>query len=485
MTSGPRPPTPDPYGTAPYRAVVVNDLVLDAEGQKMSKHRGNVVDPWEVIAEHGADAVRVFLVGSSQVWLPRRFDRQGIRDVAGRFLLTLKNTYSGIFAQYANFGWAPTRLDPPAARRPAIDRWVLSRLAAVEAHVDALLERYEATQALTEIIKFVDADVSNWYVRLSRNLGRFYEVDGEDNRAAFATLHEVLVVACRLLAPFAPFVSDWMHRELTGGSVHLAPFVRAARPPDPELERAMDGVRRLATLGRAAREEAGGPARKVRQPLARVVCVVPFQPPPAMAELVPLLAAELNVKRVEFASSADRLVTLEAKPNHRALGRRFGKLTPLAAEAVRALSSDALRALERGDPVAISVGGESHSLSLDDVTILRRASGDLVVREDDGYFAAVDPALTPALRREGAARELVRAVNDLRKRAGFAVSDRVVLAVDGDAEVLAAVREHERWVAGEVLALRLIVGEVAGTYQATDAFTLDGWSARVAISRIA
>ncbi len=221
---------------APFRSVVVNDLVLDETGAKMSKHVGNVVDPNTVIPRHGADAVRLFLVASSQVWVPRRFDEEAIREVAGRFLLTLRNIYGGIFAQYANFGWAPSAQDPAVAARPTVDRWILSRLASVESEVDALMARYEATLAARAVMDFVTDDVSNWYVRLNR--ARFYDVDTADSRAAFATLHEVLTVACRLLAPFAPFLTDWMHRELTGDSVHVAPYVRAAAPAVDHCARA-------------------------------------------------------------------------------------------------------------------------------------------------------------------------------------------------------------------------------------------------------
>ena len=239
-------------------------------------------------------------------------------------------------------------------------------------------------------MEFVDDDVSKWYVRRSRE--RFYgRARAADSRAAFATLHEVLVASCRLLAPFAPFVTDWMHRELTGESVHVAPYVRPEPfAPRPDLEEAMREIRTLATLGRAAREAAGV---NVRQPLARMVCVLPRHDGAVAAlvrELVPLLAAELNVKAVEFASSADALVSLEAKPNFRALGQRWGKETPKAAAAVAALSSDTLRAFERGEPVVIGVDGTDHQLTADEVTIHRRASGPLVVQEDGARFAAID-----------------------------------------------------------------------------------------------
>jgi isoleucyl-tRNA synthetase len=476
--------------TAPYRSVVVNDLVLDAQGKKMSKSLGNVVDPWTVLERHGADAVRLFLVASSKVWVPRRFDESAIRELAGRFLRTLKNVYSGMFAQYANFGWAPSEQDPPPAARPVLDRWILSRLAAVEEVVDAYFTTFDATAAAQAIIQFVDDDVANWYVRLCRP--RFYDVETEDNRAAFATLHEVLAVTCRLLAPICPFLTDWMHRELTGDSVHLAPFtrgragartgaLRAGGGRDEELETTMAAIRTLARLGRAAREEAG---IKVRQPLSRLVCVAPDVDETALRELTPLLAAELNVKRVEFASSGDALVTLEAKPNFRSLGKKFGSRTPLAAQAVGAFTSDELRAFLLGEALAVAVDGVSHLLALDDLTIIRRATGALVVQEEGGFVAAVDPLLTRDLKAEGLARELVSRVQRMRKEAGLAVSDRIVLAIAGGPEVREVLDRHGPWIAAEVLAAELVaVDELPGNYDATQTADLDGVTAYVAITK--
>ena len=474
--------------TAPYRAVVVNDLVQDAEGQKMSKSRGNVVDPSTVIPRHGADAVRLFLTTSSQVWMPRRFDEAGIRDTAGRFLMTFKNVYTGIFAEYANFGWSPSAADPVPTGRPLLDRWVLSRLATVEKEADDLLGRYEATNAAKTVMTFFDEDVSKWYVRQSR--ARFYEVDGDDNRAAFATLHEILAVTSRLLAPFAPFITDWVHRELTGTSVHLAPFTRQqSGAVDVDLERAMSHIRTLSTLGRAAREEAGV---KVRQPLSRLVCVVPRSGVQArgaggseklLSQLSPLLAAELNVKAVEFISSADDLVTLEAKPNFRSLGKKFGNRTPLASKAVAALGSDALREFEAGKPLYVSVENESRELSAEDLTVVRRASGDLTVKEEAGYFAALDPTVTRELRLEGLARELVSRIQRLRKDSGFAVSDRIRLEITADPEVEEAATAFSKWIADEVLAVEVKVGGKNESNYATHALDLEGLSATVAMER--
>jgi isoleucyl-tRNA synthetase len=467
----------------PYRAVVVNDLLLDADAQKMSKSRGNIVDPWLVIERHGVDAVRLFFVAASNVWIPRRFDERVIREQAGRFLLTFKNIYSGIFAQYANFGWTPSELDPPVDRRPPLDRWVLGRLSAVERTVDESLMHYQATDAARAIIEFVDDDLANWYVRLSRS--RFYEVDSEDNRAAFATLYDILVSVCRLLAPIAPFVSDWIHRQLVGTSVHLAPFI-ADKPTvavaDAGLQAAMAAVRTLARLGRAAREKAG---IKVRQPLSRLVCVAPHLNDADLEPLVPLLKAELNVKQVDFASSADALVTLEAKPNFRSLGKKFGKKTPLAAEAIKAFTSEQLRLFLTGETLVVTVDGESHALDLDDITIVRRASGALIIEEDGGFFAAIDPTISLQLKREGLAREVVSRVQRMRKEAGLAVSDRIVLTVSGAEEIRAVIDTHGEWIASEVLATELVFrDELTGRYDATQELDLDGVVARVAFTRI-
>ena len=470
---------------APYRAVMVNGTVQDAEGKKMSKSRGNVVDPVGVIERHGVDAVRLFLVSSSKAWEPRAFDEGALKQQAGRFLRTLKNIYSGMFANYANFGWSPSDTDPALAERPVMDRWVMSRLATVERLADDAMLAYDASAAARTVMEFVDDDLANWYVRRSR--ARFWATNNvftDDNRSAFATLHEVLVVVCRLLAPFAPFVTDQLHRELTGDSVHVAPYVRAtAAPSEPALETLMASVRTLATLGRAAREEAG---INVRQPLARMVCVSPHVSAEALQPLLHVLREELNIKHIEIATSGDALVTLQAKPNFRALGKKFGKKTPLAAEAVARFSSEHLRTFEHGSELLVTVDGETHGLDADDLTIVRRASGDLVVEEEHGFFAAIDPIITPILKREGLARELISRVQRMRKDAGLAVSDRIRLSIAGDVDVLDAAREHGEWIADEVLATRVDVGNEGAASEYTLArlaVDLDGIHADLALTK--
>jgi isoleucyl-tRNA synthetase len=255
------------FDSTAYRHVVVNELVLDADGQKMSKSKGNVVDPWKAIAQFGADTIRLYLLGSSQVWLPKRFDLRAIPDVAGKFFNALKNSYV-FFAGYAA-DWQPGSAPPPG-ERPLVDRWLLSRLDGVTQAVTTAWAEYDVTGGVRAILDFVVDDVSQWYVRLNRP--RFWAPDSVADPAALATLYETLSTVSRLLAPAAPFVSDWLYRALTGTSVHLERFPVPRDQHRPELEDAMDAVRRLASLARSAREEGN---IRVRQPLKRMQVAVP------------------------------------------------------------------------------------------------------------------------------------------------------------------------------------------------------------------
>jgi isoleucyl-tRNA synthetase len=275
-----------------------------------------------------------------------------------------------------------------------------------------------------------------------------------------------------------------MHRELMGGeSVHLAPFTRSEpHPRDPALEAAMTAVRTLVKLGRAAREEQ---KIKVRQPLLRAMCVAPFVDPALLEQLVPLLSAELNVKQVEFAKSGDALVTLKAKPNFRSLGKKFGKGTPLAAAAIAEFTSEELRAFEEGKPLAVTVDGDTHMLSPEDLEIQKSASGELLVQEAAGFVTAIDPTVTEDLRLEGLARELISRVQRMRKEAGLAVSDRIRLAIGGDPDVSRAVSKHRDWIASEVLATDLLDDPgILLDSLAAQAADLDGVAARIALTRM-
>ena len=436
-----------------YRNVIVGELVLDAQGQKMSKSRGNIVNPWQVIERHGADAVRLYLLTQSQVWLPKRFDTEDVGK--GGFLNTLRNTYQ-FFQMFAG-DWTPQAPVPTPAERPLVDRWLLARLDQTVAAVRTAWNDYDVTTGVRAIIEFVVEDLSTWYVRLNRS--RFWAPDRAADEAAVATLHEALVTTARVLAPAAPFIADWLHRSLLGTSVHLERFPQDQGRREPELLAAMAAVRRLASLARAARESR---SLRVRQPVARMQLAVPAAVRgPLLADLLDILVAEVNVKSYQVVESDDELVTLHGKANFRSLGRRYGKATPQAAAAVASLAPHELHALERGEAVR---SGEWEFLP-EDVTVTRDVASEWIVQADGPYVVALDPSLTPDLEQEGLAREVVNRVQRLRKEAGYEYTTRIELSVSGAPEVIAAVEAFEGYVAGETLARRM---QMVGTLEDAD-----------------
>lgn len=459
------------FDSPAYKNVVVNELVLDADGQKMSKTRGNVADPWAAIRDFGADTVRLYLLASSQVWAPRRFDPKGLTEQAG-FLNTLKQTYR-FFSLYAG-DWSVGQ--GASAPRSTLDRWILARLDALVEDVTAAWEGYQVTEGVRAIVDFTVTDLSNWYVRLSR--ARFWAPDHEADPAAVATLHECLSTVARLLAPAAPFASDWLHRALTGRSVHLSRFPAAGGRRDPALEGAMDAVRRLTSLGRAARETKN---IRVRQPLAEMQVAVPVQVRgPVFDELMGLLQDEVNVRRVSPVASDAELVRLKAKPNFRALGKRFGKRTQEAAAAVAALGVSELRRLEAGQAVPLDGLGD---VTVEEVQVEREVTSDWLVESDGPYVVALDPAISDELRAEGLAREVVSRVQRMRKEAGYEYTTRIQLWVAGDPVLERAVEAHAAFIQEETLARDLTVGGRASAPDLEQQVELDGVGAAVAIQR--
>jgi isoleucyl-tRNA synthetase len=326
---------------------------------------------------------------------------------------------------------------------------------------------------------FVVADLSNWYVRLNR--ARFWAPDGEADPAAAATLHEALVTVARLLAPAAPFASDWMHRGLTGTSVHLARFPTVRKQRDPALETAMDAVRTLASLARAARDEAG---IRVRQPLRGIQVAVPAAVRDALLpELLELLRAEVNVKHVEVVGSDAELVRLRPRANYRALGKKHGKRTPDVAGAVETLSQEQLRALEARQPVTIDLDGNPVTFEPDDLVIEREVTSDWLVQSSGPFVVALDPHLDEGLRREGFAREVVSRIQRMRREAGYEYTTRIHLWIDGDRPALDAVRAHADTIRHETLALRLEIGRRAPRPDAQQQVEIDGLAVVVGVRR--
>jgi len=459
-----------------YRNVIVNGLVLDADGRKMSKRIGNVVDPWQAIQQFGADTLRLYLLASSQVGLPKRFDAAAISETAGGSLNRLRHTY-GFFALYAE-DWTPANA-PARDERPLVDRWLLDRVDRLVRDVRAAWEGYDVTAGVRALLEFCDQDLSNWYVRVNR--GRFWAPDARAEPAALATLYESLVAVTRLLAPAAPFVTDAIHRRLTGASVHLAAMPALSdEERDADLPGAMDAVRRLATLARAARDEAG---LRVRQPLARMQVSVPAAVRGArFDELLTILVTEVNVR--EVAPVADTaLVRLRGKPNFRALGRVYGKETPRAAAVAGELGAEDLRALEEGREVSVSAGGAAFRFRPEDVVVERDVVTDWLVQSDGPYVVALDPTVTDDLRQEGLAREVVNRVQRFRKEAGYEYTTRVSLSVSGDPEVEAAAAAHQAFIAGETLARRIEIGVALPEADLRETTEIDGRSVVIALRR--
>jgi isoleucyl-tRNA synthetase len=467
-----------------YRNCVCLGLILDSDGQKMSKSRGNVVEPWDVISAHGADAFRWYYLTAQQPWSGYRFSVETVGESARQFLLTLWNTYS-FWVLYANAeGLEPEDFDGKPGTSEDLDRWILSRLQSTIATVIERMDDFDCTAAGEAIAAFVE-DLSNWYVRLSRR--RFWEGD----RAAFATLRHCLLETVALLAPFIPFLADEIHVNLGGGeggdfaqlpdSVHLRDF--PAPDPDlsdPELEAAISAVLRTVALGRAAR---AGAKVKVRQPLRRAVIVAGGAEREAISARAELIEAELNVKQLEFVAEEGELVSYAVKPNYRTLGPRFGKLMPQVAAAVAALdAAHVARAIESGGEFGVNIDGRDHTLSADDVILALEPLEGYEVESETGHAVGLQLELDDELRREGLAREIVHAVQNARRDAGLEVTDRIELGLAGDGELLEAAREHQSYLAGEVLATAVRYdGAGAGSDPASA--TIEGRELQITLAR--
>ena len=446
------------FDRAPYENVMCLGLLTDDEGLKMSKSRGNVVVPWDVIDMHGADAFRWYFFTSKQPWDGYRFSVDAVGESVRQFLLQLWNTY-GFYVLYANVnGVAPAPVGLEESE-DELDRWALSRLSAVTQLVRERMDAYDATTAGRAIAAYVD-ELSNWYVRRSRR--RFWDGDP----AAFGVLRHCLVNVCRLLAPFTPFLADEIYSNLDGSepSVHLTDFPEAG-PRDEDLEFAMGVARETVQLGLAARGQA---KVKVRQPLRAAVVVAAGAERDAIDRLASVVRDELNVKELRYVSEAEELGSYEIKPNYRALGPRFGKQMPQVAAAVGALDPGHVTSvLREGGRVGISIDGHDHELGSDDLQLAMQPLEGYQLERDGSHAVALELELDDALRQEGLAREIVHAVQGARKTAGLEVEDRIELTLDGDAELLGAARAHEPYLARETLAVSIAYGLDGLDVQAT------------------
>ena len=455
-----------------FKNVICLGLILDGEGQKMSKSRGNVVSPWDVIDQHGADAMRWYLYTASPPGQERRFSADLVAEVIRNFTLTLWNTYS-FFVTYANLdGWTPD-LSEPVEYSP-LDQWLRSALHTLVRDVSVALENYDVLGATRPIEAFV-GELSNWYLRRSRR--RFWKSESDgDKKAAYATLYEALVTLSKLLAPTMPFIADEMYQNLVRGVEEGAPIsVHLAKWPeydesliDEQLNQSMDLVVKLASLGHAARNKAN---MKVRQPLAEAqFSVGNADEREVVKAYADLLEDELNVKHVRPLETAGQAVSYALNPLPKQLGQKYGRLFPEIRKVLVSMEpDDAARNLLAGESVSIEVNGEKYEILPEEVEVRASAKEGLVVASDGAYLAALVTDLTPELVQEGLAREFVRRVQDLRKQADLDISDRIRLYYQASKGLEEAIQSFTDYITGETLTVELVDAKVPEGLQSTSA----------------
>ncbi|HQF81805.1 MAG TPA: DUF5915 domain-containing protein, partial [Candidatus Syntrophosphaera thermopropionivorans] len=433
-------------GVSSYKSCLVNEMILDKNGQKMSKSKGNAVDPIELMQEYGADAIRWYLLEVSPPWVPTRFDVDGVREIVGKFIGTLKNTYS-FFATYANIdGYDASSYSLDWQRIAELDRWIISRLHSLINKVREWMEEYELTRAVRAIQDFVIDELSNWYVRRSRR--RFWAAGmTSDKIDAYNTLYQVLVTVAQLVAPFAPYLSEELFINLTGKeSVHLTDYPLSHQEViDLELENRMQVVIDLVSLGRAARNAC---QIKIRQPLEKMY--LPAKYKDIVESMRELILEEVNIHNLVYVSEEDDFVQYEVKPQFKIMGPKYGKQMKAITEALSKLKGQEVLS-------AFNSSGVYHLTDLgidlvpEDVVVQIIPREGFVFESMNDKFVALDTTLTPDLLQEGYARELVNKIQFTRKEQDFDILDRIVVEWYGDDDIQAAIDKYNDYIKKETL----------------------------------
>ncbi len=450
-----------------FKNVVVNGLVLAEDGEKMSKSKGNAVDPFSVIEAHGADVVRWYMMANNPPWENTKFSERGIQETLRKFFSTLQNVYS-FFSTYANIDGFSYEGEPvPLQERPELDRWIISRLNTTVREVDGALAEYNPTKAARSVERLLD-ELSNWHVRRSRR--RFWKArsgnDGAgaedlDKTAAYQTVYECLIALAKMMAPIAPFFSEWLYKNLNDAtgreeatSVHLADFPAAdASSIDEDLERRMALARTISSIVLALRNES---KINVRQPLSRIMVVTgPSVDRGDVERVRDVILDEVNVREIEYVSGSTDLVQRSARPDFRRLGKRLGKNMKAVNEAVRAMTGDELARFEEEGSWTFPIDGASVTLSREDVEITSEGVEGWLVRQENGVTVAIDTGLDDHLIAEGLARESVNRIQNLRKSGGFDVADRIRIQYTATPFLAEALERHASWIRNETLALEL------------------------------
>ena len=454
------------FDSVAFKNVISSGLVLDAKGNKMSKHVGNVTDPFEMIGKYGADPVRFYMMTNSEPWDNLKFDPSGVDEVRRKFFGTLYNTYS-FFSLYANVdGFNYAEADVPMDERPEIDRWILSVLHSLINNVDRELQNYDPTRAGRLIESFVNDDLSNWYVRLNRK--RFWGKEmSKDKLSAYQTLYTCLETVAKLLAPFAPFYADRLYLDLTTAtgrdtvcSVHLAKFPVADNSLiDKDLEERMGLAQKITSMVLALRRKVN---IKVRQPLQAVMIPATSEEQKAHIEAVKeLVKSEVNVKELKFVEGSDVLVK-KVKCNFRTMGKKFGKLMKGIAAAMGNLGQDEIARLESEGSIKLTVEGQEAVVEATDVEIISEDIPGWLVANEGNLTVALEVELTDELRNEGMARELINRIQNMRKDGGLEITDRIKVTVSPCDRVVAAIDGYAQYIKAQVLANDIVVADNDG-----------------------
>jgi len=438
------------FGQSPYKNVLVNNLVLDRTGLKMSKSKGNTVDPWEIIDKYGADTLRWYLLAVSPPWVPTKFDEDGVKDTYSKFFGTLNSVFS-FFTMYANVDDVdPGEFELPVAEREEVDRWVISRLNTLVREVTDLLSNYDLTKSVRAIQDFVVEEVSNWYVRRTRDRYWTSELD-TSKKAAYLTLYEVLLTVAKLMAPIAPFTAEGIFRNLTHGereSVHLELYPVADESLiEPDLEKRMATVMDVVTLGRACRNKV---QIKVRQPLPKIL--VDGNIRKIVESMRELILEEINVKDIEYIEELGDYVNYEVKPNFRVMGPKFGKDLKSIGNALRSMKpSEVVAKVKHDGKIEVEVQGKLFELKEEDLDIRIQELEGFTFEMSNDNFVILDTELTPDLLQEGLAREMVSKIQTMRKEADFEITDRIRVAFSGPDALVNAIESFKDYIKEETL----------------------------------
>ncbi|MFI5253044.1 MAG: isoleucine--tRNA ligase [Bacteroidota bacterium] len=476
-----------------YKNLIVNELILDKQGLKMSKSKGNTVNPFDVMEMYGADTTRWYLVTTSPPWRPTLFDEEGLKDVQRKFFGTLLNTYA-FFSMYANIDGFTYDMKPlPLEERPEIDRWIISAVNSLVKQFLVDMDNYDVTKAARSVSNFTIDQLSNWYVR--RNRRRFWSKGSvastsginSDKLSAYQTLHECLLAISKLMAPFAPFLAEELFRNLhkfssngSTDSVHLSMMpLPADKLIDLNLELRMDKAQRVVSLGRAIRTKAN---LKIRQPLNKILIPVKDQTDAENYKSVEsIIIEELNVKELDPEVDTS-IIKYSIKANFKVLGQKYGKMTQKVASVINTFNPGQIAALNAEGKIEVLVEGEIKTILLEDVIIHAEDITGWFVETDGKITVALDTNLTPALIAEGFAREFVNRVQNMRKDAGFEVMDRIKIYYHGTNSMSKAIEDFKKYIANETLAVDVINKDHNGEYSAE--WDINNEHCRIGIERL-